>query len=74
MGKEGNMKDLEKFGQNVRDCRKKLGISQEELGFLSGLDRTYISGIERGNRNPSFKNVRKIAKALGVTVGQLSDW
>ena len=43
---------VKSFGEKVRLYRGKLGITQEELGFKSGLDRTYISGIERGTRNP----------------------
>lgn len=60
-----------KFGEKVRSERNKLGISQEELGFKSGLDRTYISGIERGERNPSLKNIGKIARALKVSLPRL---
>lgn len=60
-----------KFGQKVREERTKLGISQEDLGFKTGLDRTYISGIERGLRNPSLKNIVKIADALKTSPGSL---
>lgn len=60
-----------KFGNKLRVLRKKAGISQEELGFRTGLDRTYISGIERGERNPTLKNVNKIAKALKVSLSDL---
>jgi transcriptional regulator with XRE-family HTH domain len=63
----------ENFGDKVREARKKLNISQEELGFRTGLDRTYISGIERGKRNPSLQNINKIAKALKVTVSSLFE-
>lgn len=51
--------------------RKQLGISQEELGFQTGLDRTYISGIERGERNPSLKNIGKLARKLKVSLKEL---
>lgn len=54
------------IGNNVRNYRKKMGLSQEELGDLAGLDRTYIGGIERGERNVSAVNIAKIAKALKV--------
>jgi len=60
-----------KFGSKVRQARMKIGISQEELAFQSGLDRTYISGIERGTRNPSLKNIEKIAKALKISPAEL---
>lgn len=54
------------FGKKLRAIRIEKGYSQEELGFKAGLDRTYISGIERGLRNPSLVNISKLAKALGV--------
>lgn len=60
-----------KFGIKIRQERAKLGISQEELGFRSRLDRTYISGIERGERNPSLENIGRLAKALKVSLSQL---
>ncbi len=61
------------FGLRVRELRSEKGISQEELAALTDLDRTYISGIERGKRNLSLKNILKIASALNVTVSQLLD-
>ena len=63
-----------KFGARVREERLRLGLSQEELGFRTGLDRTYISGIERGKRNPALKNIGKIAKALNKSPKELLDW
>jgi transcriptional regulator with XRE-family HTH domain len=57
---------VKKFGEKVRSYRGKFGITQEELGFRSGLDRTYISGIERGLRNPSITAAARIAEAIGV--------
>lgn len=59
------------FGASVRAARLKRGISQEKLALDSGLDRTYISGIERGKRNPSVKNIGRIANALNVSVSDL---
>jgi len=59
------------FGANLRIIRNNQGMSQEDLGFKAGLDRTYISGIERGIRNPSLKNIEKISKALKINVTQL---
>ena len=59
------------FGRAVRQCREKKEISQEELGFQADLDRTYISGIERGLRNPTLKTIRRIAKALGTRPSRL---
>ncbi|MFA4995712.1 MAG: helix-turn-helix transcriptional regulator [Patescibacteria group bacterium] len=72
MIKEQELKSItKKFGQRIRDERTKQGISQEELGFRTGLDRTYISGIERGERNPSLKNIAKIAIALKINLNEL---
>lgn len=62
-----------KFGEKVRKERMKRGLSQEKLGFETGLDRTYISGIERGERNPSLNNIGKLAKALKVSLSDLFD-
>ncbi len=59
------------FGDRVRALRTKRGFSQEEFAARCRLDRTYISGIERGRRNPALRNIRKIAKELGVTVSEL---
>ena len=60
------MSILTAIGNNVRYLRKKIGISQEELGDVAGLDRTYVGGIERGERNVSALNIAKLAKALKV--------
>lgn len=63
---------LKRFGDRVRRLRAQKGLtSQIELAFKAGLDRTYIGGIERGERNVALKNIEKIAKALGVTIGEL---
>lgn len=59
------------FGNKVRAMRKERGWSQEELADASELDRTYIGGIERGERNVSIMNIAKIARALGVTAASL---
>ena len=70
MSKESS--DLIKvFGKRVKEERTGLGLSQEELGFQTGLDRTYISGIERGKRNLSLQNIGKIARALKVSTSEL---
>lgn len=54
------------FGNAIREIRNKKGISQEKLAELCDLHRTYISGVERGERNVSLVNIEKICKALGV--------
>jgi transcriptional regulator with XRE-family HTH domain len=55
-----------KFGNVVRFFRKQKQISQEMLAELSGLDRSYVGGVERGERNISIVNIEKISLALGV--------
>lgn len=62
-----------RVGQNVKKYRKIKGISQEELAFEAGLHRTYLSGVERGVRNPTVVILAKIAKALGVSSGALLE-
>lgn len=59
------------FGQNVRLVREKKGWSQDRLSEESGLHRTYISGIERGVRNPTIEIVQQIAVALDVDIQEL---
>jgi transcriptional regulator with XRE-family HTH domain len=59
-------KARKQFGNKMRDIRKAQGISQEKLGDLSGLHRTYIGAIERGEQNVSIDNIAKIAEALKV--------
>ena len=60
-----------RFGSVIRDYRKRLGISQEELGFRAGLHRTYITDIERGVRNISLKSVASLSKALEISTWHL---
>lgn len=54
------------FGSRVRELRKPLGLTQEGLGHIAGLDRTYIGSVERGERNISLDNIWALADALGV--------
>jgi transcriptional regulator with XRE-family HTH domain len=63
---------LQRFGARVRQARKAHGLSQEAFADLCGLDRTYISGIECGNRNVALRNVEIIARALGLSVSELT--
>lgn len=61
------------FGANVRRFREARGWSQDQLSEVSGLHRTYISGIERGIRNPTLKIVHEVAAALGIKISQLFE-
>jgi transcriptional regulator with XRE-family HTH domain len=63
--------ELEKFGEQVRQLRKGLGLSQEDLAELTDLHRTYIGGIERGERNVALINIVRLAKALNVSPSEL---
>lgn len=66
------MEDIRtRFGRALRHRRNKLGVSQEEFADLCGLDRTYIGGIERGERNVALVNIEKIALALRLSLVQL---
>jgi transcriptional regulator with XRE-family HTH domain len=56
-----------KFGNRVRQIRLNLGLSQEELAYLCNLDRSYVGGVERGERNISLLNIHKIANALNIS-------
>jgi len=62
---------LAALGQNLRRRREARELTQEKLAERASLDPTYISGIERGLRNPGIKNVAKLAKALGFTTAEL---
>lgn len=63
--------ELESFGEAVRMFRRQLGMSQEALAHLAGIDRSYMGGVERGEHNVALVNIKKIASALGLTVHQL---
>mgnify|MGYP001574859641 CR=1 FL=1 len=60
-----------KFGKNVREIRLKKGMSQADLAKILNVHVTYISGIERGLRNMSLKNIEKLAKSLEVPIEKL---
>lgn len=64
---------LKHFGERVRHFRKEQGYSQEKLADEAGVHRTYISGIERGERNVALKNIISISKALGVSASELLE-
>ena len=60
------------LGLAVREMRRRQALSQEELAHRSGLHPTYISGIERGQRNPTWTSIGRLCQALGVTVSELA--
>lgn len=59
------------FGRNVAQARRALGLSQEELADAARVARSYMSDVERGARNPTLRVVERIARALGVSPGDL---
>lgn len=63
--------DLIMLGNSIRSIRLEKGLSQERLADIAGLHRTYLGGVERGERNISLLNILKIARALGVRPGIL---
>ena len=63
--------DQAALGRAVRELRGAAGLSQEGLAERCGLHRTYVGGIERGERNPSYNNLLRIADALGVRASEL---
>lgn len=69
MGKTDDI--LKRFGDRVRELRKSEGYSQESFADECGLDRTYMGGIERGERNVALRNIGKIAEALSISVAEL---
>ena len=62
---------LAALGQRVRELRKKKGFSQEAFADVTGVHRTWMGAVERGERNLSFHNLVLISKALGITLSQL---
>jgi len=62
---------LSDFGNRLRKLRVEKGFSQEKFADLTQLDRTYVSGLERGKRNPSYLILLKIAKSLNISVKDL---
>jgi transcriptional regulator with XRE-family HTH domain len=62
---------LSGFGKHLRSMRTEAGLSQEELADRAGIHVTYLSGVERGIRNPSIRNVRRLARALAKPTWEL---
>ena len=64
---------LAAFGSRVRAIRISIALSQEELAQRAGIDRTYVGGVERGERNLSLLNIKRLADALGVHPRELFE-
>ena len=62
------------FGGAIKHYRKQIGLSQERLAEIADLHRTYVSDIERGNRNVSLTNILKLCTALQVTPARIFEW
>lgn len=71
MAKSDESEIKKAFGARLRELRISKGLSQETLALVCGLDRTYIGGVERGERNISLINIQKIAAALNVKAREL---
>ena len=65
--------EITKFGKKVREIRRKKKLSQGDIAMILGVHRSYISGLERGVRNPSLATVQKVAKALKVNAKDLVE-
>jgi transcriptional regulator with XRE-family HTH domain len=63
--------DLAKLGHRIRELRQRSGLSQEELADLAGLHRTYVGGIERGERNVGVLNLLQLARAMKIRPSEL---
>ncbi|WP_145311514.1 helix-turn-helix domain-containing protein [Gimesia fumaroli] len=64
---------LVRFGQRVRELRKEQGYSQENFAYACELDRTYVGGIERGERNLTIRKIEQIADTLGISLSELLE-
>jgi transcriptional regulator with XRE-family HTH domain len=70
-GEKRGFKQSQELGKRVRTRRARLEISQEDLADRSGLHRTYVGHLERGEVNPSLLNILKVAAALDIDAGEL---
>jgi len=65
------MNEAERLGKNLKRIRTTKGISQGEIGRILEVDKSFVSNIENGKTNPTLATIAKIAKAIGVSVGEL---
>jgi len=63
--------EVQKFGKRLKELRLKMKMSQGDVAKKMSVDRSYISGLERGKRNPSLLSLKKLAKAIGVDINEL---
>ncbi|MGK7887037.1 MAG: helix-turn-helix domain-containing protein [Crocosphaera sp.] len=66
-----NNQPRKQLGNNIKQLRTSLGLSQEQLAEKAGLHRTYVGAVERGERNVSLDNIIAISRALGVSASTL---
>ena len=64
---------LERFGKRVRELRTEQGYSQERFAYACELDRSYMGGIERGERNLALRNIELIAETLDISISDLFE-
>ncbi len=63
--------EAQKLGQNLKRIRTKKGISQSDIVRTLGMPKSFVSSIENGKTNPTLSTIAKLAKAIGVSVGEL---
>jgi transcriptional regulator with XRE-family HTH domain len=68
---EKKSKECVAFGDSVRHLRQQLGLSQDDFAAAAGIHRTYVGGVERGERNPTLTSITRIAAALNVSASEL---
>ncbi|MEA3031690.1 MAG: hypothetical protein QOG13_3015 [Sphingomonadales bacterium] len=71
MDKDRQKQVKKRLGARMRQLRKAIKLSQEEVALRAGIDRSYFGAIERGEKNVSLINIQRIADALGVGAGEL---
>jgi len=64
-------KEHQLFGNRIKELRTQEGITQEDLAFKIGVDRSYMGFVERGERNPTLSKIAKIAKTLNISLSEL---